>query len=112
MARIIITYLIPLLLPSVMYFAWTWWVRKQVQANRAKAQAEGLEHVDGDHTEPEDYDIKTPWFRLILAGVGLMIVGLVISVFFGPKNAPDSVYQPPHMEGDTIVPGQFVPKSK
>lgn len=88
-------------------------MRKQVRANRAKAKAEGLEHVEGDHTEPEDYDIKTPWFRLILAGVGLMLVGLVLSVFFGHKNDPGSVYQPPYEKNGTIVPGQFVaPKSK
>ncbi|HEY9081409.1 hypothetical protein [Magnetovibrio sp.] len=109
MVRIFLTYILPLILPTVLYFAWTLWVRKQVERHRAQAQAEG---VEGDHTDPADYDIKTPWFRLILAGVVLMIVGLVISVFFGPKNAPDSVYQPPRMQGDTIVPGQYVPKSK
>lgn len=110
MARIILTYALPLLLPTVLYFAWALWVRKQVTANRAKAEAEGREHTPGDHTEPEDYDIKMPWLRLILAGVGLMMVGLVLSVFFGPKNAPDSIYQPPYEKNGTIVPGQYVPK--
>jgi len=109
MARIIITYILPLALPTLLYFAWTLWVRKQVKSHRAQAAADG---VIGDHTDPADYEIKTPWFRLILAGVALMIVGLVLSVFFGPKNAPDSIYQPPHLQGDTIVPGQYVPKSK
>ena len=109
MARMIITYFLPLVLPTVLYFAWTLWVRKQVQSHRAQAAAEG---VPGDHTEPEDYDIKTPWFRLVLAGVVLMMVGLVLSVFFGPKHAPDSIYQPPSLQGDTIVPGQYVPKPK
>ena len=109
MVRIIITYILPLVLPTVLYFAWTQWVRKQVQSHRAQAAAEG---VAGDHTEPADYEIRAPWFRLILAGVILMMVGLVLSVFLSPKNPPDSTYQPPRLEGDTIVPGQFVPKSK
>ncbi|MEG3619422.1 hypothetical protein V5T82_13220 [Magnetovibrio sp. PR-2] len=109
MLRIVLTYVLPLALPTIMYLIWTAWVTKKVRDNRAKAKAEGTE---GDHTEPEDYDIKTPWFRLILAGVGLLVVSLLISVFFSPKNPEDSVYQPPHMEGDTIVPGQFVPADK
>lgn len=109
MARIIITYIVPLLLPTAMYFAWTLWVRKQVKANRAKAKAEGLEHTEGDHTEPEDYEIRMPWFRLIMAGVGLTLVGLILSVFFGPKNEPGSTYKPPYEKNGTIVPGEYVP---
>jgi len=112
MVRILITYILPLALPTIFYFAWTVWVRKQVQTNRAKAKTEGLEHTEGDHTEPEDYDIKMPWLRLILAGIGLMMVGLVLSVLFGPKNEPGSTYQPPRMENGNIVDGQFVPKPK
>jgi len=108
MLRIIVTYILPLALPTVLYFVWTAWVRKQVRTNRAKARSEGT----ADHTEPEEFDLKTPWFRLILAGVILMAVGLVLSVFLGPKNAPDSVYQPPRMENNTIIPGQYVPKPK
>ena len=109
MFRIILTYVLPLVLPTILYLAWTSWVTKKVRDNRAKAKAEG---VEGDHTEPEDYDIKTPWFRLILAGVGLLVVTLILSLFFGPKNPDGSVYQAPYMDGDTIVPGQFVPADK
>ena len=109
MFRIVLTYVLPLLLPTVLYLIWTAWVTKKVRANRAKAKAEG---VEGDHTEPEDYDIRTPWFRLILAGVALLVVSLVVTVLFGPKNPENSVYQPPRLEGDTIVPGQFVPADK
>jgi len=106
MLRIIITYILPLALPTVLYFIWTSWVRKQVRANRAKARSDATT----DHTEPEEFDIKAPWFRLILAGVTLVAIGLVLSVFLGPKNAPDAVYQAPRMENNTIIPGQYVPK--
>ena len=112
MIRIFITYVLPLVLPTLLYFAWTAWVRKKVETNRTKAKAEGKDIEEGDHTHPEDFDIKTPWFRLILAGVGLMMVGLVLSVFFGSKNPPDSIYQPPRLEGNTVIPGQYAPKPK
>jgi len=111
MARIMLTYILPLLLPTAMYFVWVSWVRNQIRANRAKAKAEGREHVEGDHTEPEDFDIKTPWFRLIFAGVVLMTVSLVGSVIFGVHNPPGSVYQAPYEKQDgTIQPGEYVPK--
>jgi len=112
MARIILSYFLPLALPTVFYFAWTMWVRKQVTANRARARAAGAQNEHGDHTEVADFDIATPWFRLILAGVVLMMVSLVLSVFIGGKNPQGSVYQAPRMQGDTIIPGQFVAPSQ
>lgn len=112
MTRIIISYIVPLILPTVLYFMWTQWVRKQIQANRAKAKAEGHpEGTPGDHTRTEDFDIKTPWFRLILAGVILTLVGLVLSVFIVPQNPPDSVYRPPYEKDGVIIDGEFIPKS-
>ncbi len=112
MVRIFFTYILPLALPTLMYFAWVAWVRKKVQAKRTKAQAEGVEHVDGD--DPADYDIKTPWLRLILAGIGLTAVGLVLTMVVFGQNEPGSVYQPPYVKEDgTIVPGQYVaPKTE
>lgn len=115
MVRILITYVIPLLLPTVMYFIWTAWVRKQIEANRAQAAADpaSADDAEGEDITAEDvaaYEIRTPWFRLILAGAGLVVLGLVLSVFFGPKNPPESVYQPPRIVDGQVVPGQYVPK--
>ena len=109
MVRILFTYILPLVLPTVMYLIWAAWVRKQVEANRATLSA----NADGEAGEitPEEVDpfvIRTPWFRLIAAGVGLVIVSLMLSVFFGPKNPPGSVYQPPRVEDGKVVPGQYV----
>lgn len=116
MLRILISYVIPLLLPTVIYFAWTAWVRRQIEANRAKLASAAAEAggEDGDITAEEvaAYEIRTPWFRLILAGAGLVLLSLILSVFFGPKNPPDSVYQPPRIEDGRVVPGQYVPKPK
>lgn len=106
MVRILVTYIIPLVLPTVFYFLWATWVRKKIEANRAQAQTQ-----DGEGAEAvEAYEISTPWFRLILAGVGLVVIGLILGVFFGPKNPPGSVYQPPRLEDGKVVPGQYAPK--
>lgn len=110
MVRIFISYILPLFLPTVIYFIWTAWVRKQIAAKHAKRVEDA---ALADEVTPEEvaaYDVPTPWFRLILAGVGLVLVGLVLSVFLGPKNPPGSVYQAPYVEDGKIVPGQFVPK--
>ncbi|MCW8914898.1 MAG: hypothetical protein OQK24_03475 [Magnetovibrio sp.] len=112
MVRIIFTYVLPLALPTLIYIAWTLWVRNKVRTNRAKAKAEGLDVEQGDHTHVGDYDLKMPWVRLVFAGVGLMMVALVLSVMLSPKNPEDSIYVPPHMDGDKIVPGQFLPRNQ
>lgn len=109
MVRILLTYVLPLVLPTVMYLIWAAWVRKKVAANRAKlAENAGGEPDDITPEEAEAFVIRTPWFRLISAGVGLVVITLMLSVFFGPKNPPGSVYQPPRMEDGKVVPGQYV----
>ncbi len=113
MARIIISYVLPLVLPTVMYFLWTAWVRKNIAANRAKMAASAAANDDAGDISPDEieaYEIRTPWFRLILAGAVLVFVSLVLSVFLTPKNPPESVYQPPRVEDGKVVPGQYVPK--
>ena len=114
MVRILISYVIPLLLPTVMYFIWTAWVRRQIAAKHAqKAATTGESQSEvGEITadEVEAFEIRTPWFRLILAGAGLVLLGLILSIFFGPKNPPNSVYQAPHIVDGKIVPGEFAPK--
>lgn len=109
MVRIILTYVLPLLLPTIMYFAWVSWVRKQVAAKKAQAAAEGTE-APSTEDMVHDLDIKTPWFRLALAGTGLLIVASVLSVLLVPENPENSTYQPPRLEDGKVVPGQFTPK--
>lgn len=111
MVRILISYVIPLLLPTAMYFIWTAWVRRQIAAQRAQKAASasaGSDEITAE--EVAAFEIRTPWFRLILAGAGLVVLGLILSIFFGPKNPPNSVYQAPHIVDGKIVPGEFAPK--
>ncbi len=91
MFRILISYILPLALPTALYFAWAAWLRK----------------TKAHHERPQ---ISTPWLTLILMGLALMSLGLVVSVVLGPKNPPGSVYQPPRLENGKVIPGQFVPK--
>lgn len=110
MVRIFISYVLPLFLPTVIYFIWTAWVRKQIAAKHAQNAADADDGDEVTAAEVAAFDIPTPWFRLALAGVGLVLVGLMLSVFFGPKNPPDSVYQAPYVKDGKVVPGQYVPK--
>ena len=90
MIRIFFTYLLPLLLPTVLYFLW---MLPSWRAAKAQGKEEPLWH-------------SAPWLWLFASGVGLIVIGLV---FFGAHDgaAPSQSYQPPHMEDDKLVPGRF-----
>lgn len=104
MLRILITYILPLVLPSILFFGWASWVRKKIAAQHAQAQADD-DTITAD--EIAAYDIKAPWFRLILAGIILMGIGLLLSVFLAPPNPPDSVYVAPRIENGKVIPGHY-----
>lgn len=97
MIRILFTYVLPLVLPSIIYFLWMGWVRRKVET--AKRAGEDVEHLE----------IKTPWIRLVLAGVLLMAIGLAIIATVGGAPA-GSKYQPPRLDGDKVIPGEMTPK--
>jgi len=90
MTRIFFTYIVPLLLPTLVYFLWMLPAWRQ-------AKAEGR-----DAPPWED----APWVWLFIAGVVFFGVSLVV---FGVTDgaSPDEQYAPPHMEDGRIVPGQF-----
>lgn len=108
MIRILISYIIPLILPTVMYLIWAAWVRKKIAANRQASSDDVTQIGEVTPKEVEAYEIRTPWFRLILAGSVLVLIMLVLSVFLSPKNPPDSTYQAPRIVDGKIVPGEFV----
>ncbi len=97
MVRIIFTYVVPLILPTIFYFSWMSWVRRKVTA--AKAAGEDVEHLD----------LKTPWLRLFLAGFVLMAVGLVVVATVGGEP-PSASYQAPRYVDGKIEPAISIPK--
>lgn len=96
MIRVFLLYILPIVLPSLMYICWVTFFHKP-----DKEGAPGKEKLVREG----------PWFRLILAGLGLMIIGLAITAITG-GTAPDGDYQAPYMKDGEIVPGQMVPKSE
>jgi hypothetical protein len=85
MARLIIQYLLPLLLPFLLYLGYASLTREK--------RAGWLDDL--------------PWIPLSIAGLVLLAATLTTwSLLSGA--APDTVYVPPHMEDGRIVPGHAV----
>ncbi|MBT4933061.1 MAG: hypothetical protein HOL66_04675 [Rhodospirillaceae bacterium] len=95
MIRVFLLYVLPIALPSLMYFCWAAYIHKF------------------DEGEPDKAAIirQGPWFRLVLAGLCLMAVGLVTAAITGGMS-PDGQYQAPYAKDGEIVPGRMVPKQE
>ncbi len=90
MMRIFLTYVLPLLLPTLVYMAWVAYARKK---------------HDNDDTPPALR--KGPLFWCLLAGFMLMAGGL-ISIALMSGDPPDSgQYQSPRLEDGKVVPPGF-----
>lgn len=89
MLRVLLTIVLPLILPTALYLAW---VRT------------------AQWTEPGGVRWRAlPWLWLVGAGTLLLLIVLVVvNVRFG--NAEPGVYVPPRWENGHIVPGHIEPK--
>lgn len=87
MVRIILTYLIPLGLPIALYALWVSHARKKDPENP-------LAFFDG------------PWVWAVAAGMGLLIVSLVV-LGIVDREDPRKKYVPSHFEDGRVVPGEF-----
>ena len=92
MLRVVLSVLLPLVLPTALYFAYAWYVGQQ-------AEAEGEE-------EPKELDV--PWSWLISTGLVLALIALAVTVM-DPDAKPGAVYEPPHLENGKLVPGRMRP---
>ena len=93
MIRVFLLYILPIVLPSVLYFCWLAFI-----------------HKGGEDGPDKTVLIREgPWFRLIFAGLGLVIISLFVTAFIGGM-APDGDYQAPYAKDGKIIPGQMVPK--
>ena len=82
----VLKYAIPLLLPFVLYFLWTF-------IERRRKAAGGWEAMD------------TPWIWLSMTGLVLLIVSLLgTGLLIGSE--PGGTYVPPHVEDGKVVPGR------
>ncbi len=93
MIRKLITIVLPLLTPAVLYMAWTW--------VRRRRPADGEEGVD-----PFSWR-EMPWAWLGVAGAALVAANLIVSALF-LQEEPGSRYEPPRFEEGKRIPGRFV----
>ena len=89
MIRILLTYVLPLVLPALLYIFW-------VKISRVFGSNPDRQLRDG------------PWFWLAVAGFALMTAGMVALALIG-TNPTEGTYQPPRVEDGKIIPGHIVP---
>ena len=92
MFRLFFTYLLPLIIPALLYLVWNW-----LQLRRTMA---------GKRPEPPPSFAETPWLILAGAGVSLLMVTLLALALSGDGGVPGSTYVPPHMDDGKLIPGQ------
>jgi hypothetical protein len=93
MIRILLTYVLPLVLPTAVYVAWIAYARSQHQGTPEELPA--LE--------------KGPLFWCVLLGFALMALALM-AIALTTGAPPGSQYQPPRLEGGQVVPPEYKEK--
>lgn len=91
MRRTLLQYVLPLVLPLVVYGVW-------LAVARHRARKAGVAEVPDWH--------GAPWTWLLVAGIGLVCVGFVI-LAFQDGAPPDAKYIPPQFIDGEIVPGHM-----
>ncbi len=90
MIRILLTFVVPLLLPFLLYAVWGWLKRRQAAAR--------------GETPPELTGPPVLW----LGASGLLLVGLVLAgLSLQRGQGTVGSYAPPHVENGKIVPGRM-----
>jgi len=87
MARIILSYLVPLILPMALYMGWIWILR-----HRSKARGDELPEVN-----------NTGIFWSFVIGVLFMLAGLAFLAVTGGSSPGTGQYQAPRMENGRIA---------
>ena len=88
MPRVLLTIVLPLLLPTALYLLWVTMLRPSSQG--------------------ETHWAALPWLWLAVAGVVLLaIVLFVVTVHFGAPQ--QGVYVPPRWQNGRIIPGHMEP---
>jgi len=91
MARILLNYVLPLILPMVLYLGWMWAVR-----HRSKARGDEIPTIK-----------RAGIFWSIVAGFALMWAGLAYVAINSGAPPGEGTYQSPRLEDGKIVPPKF-----
>lgn len=97
MLRVVLTILIPLLLPAFVH--WLWF--RLIERRRLAALTDGTLPV-------QPWWVTAPWLTLVIAGVVLAGATLAFTAL-NSGAAPHSSYRPAQVEGGRLVPGQQTP---
>ena len=87
MSRIILSYILPLALPTVMYLTWVWYLR-----HRSRARGDEVPEVK-----------SVPVFISILIGVILMFAGLIYVAINSGAPPGEGYYEAPRLEDGKIT---------
>jgi purine-cytosine permease-like protein len=93
MARIVLTYIVPFLLPTLIYLGWAYY--RTAYAARHGGEAPRLE--------------KGPWALLIFLGA-LCAVASVVGYGLTQGADANSTYTPPRYEDGRVIPGRMEPR--
>lgn len=93
MSRIVLTYIIPFLMPAAVYAAWVWYRTRY--ADRHGGEVPQLE--------------QGPWPLLLFSGAVFAFVVLGATALLS-GGSPDETYVPPYVENGKMVPGHLEPK--
>ncbi|MDJ0948953.1 MAG: DUF6111 family protein [Alphaproteobacteria bacterium] len=91
MIRILLHYVLPLVLPLLLYIVYMSWMRRRALAAGGAA--------------PDWREGPIFWF--VLGGLLLAVASLVALFAFEGDDGMGNIYQPPRVEGGKVVPGQF-----
>ena len=94
MARILLTYVVPFLLPMAAYAAWVWY--------RAGYVAE--------HGGAAPRIERGPWPLLLFLGA-VCAFGVLSATAFMRGGPADQDYVPPHVVNGEVIPGHLEPKT-
>jgi len=88
MARLIVSYILPLLLPMAIYLGWMWVIR-----HRSRSRGDEI---------PEIRNSSMFWSAVI--GVVLMFAGLAVLAISGGAPPGEGNYQSPRLENGKVIP--------
>ena len=88
MARIVMSYILPLILPMAIYLGWVWVIR-----HRSRARGDEIPEIKNSSI-----------FWSIVAGVILMFAGLSVLAVTGGAPPGDGTYQSPRFENGKVIP--------
>lgn len=91
--KIFLQFILPIILPGLLFFLWSFLTRIR----------------SGENGPTRALIAEGPWFRLILAGLVLMGIGLGVAAFFGGLD-PEGKYYAPYLKDGIVVPGGITPK--